>query len=146
MTTTNTSGLTSDIHPCLTYSDAAGAIDWLCSAFGFSLRFKVSGENGLVVHAELSLGNGVVMVSSPKPEMGRFAPGDANGPPATLSVTVEDPDAHHASAMAAGAKIVQSLRDEEYGARGYMAEDPEGHCWYFGNYRPGGFWDESPLI
>ena len=53
---------------------------------------------------------------------------------------VDDPDAHYARAKAAGAQILRELRDEEYGARGYMAKDPEGHIWYFGNYRPGAHW------
>jgi uncharacterized glyoxalase superfamily protein PhnB len=56
-----------------------------------------------------------------------------------LSLFVPDPDAHYATAMAAGASLVRPLRDEEYGARGYMVSDPEGHLWYFGNYRPGDY-------
>ncbi len=58
------------------------------------------------------------------------------------SVFVEDPDAHLAVSVAAGARIVRELRTEEYGARGYMVLDPEGHLWYFGNYRPGEYWNE----
>ena len=53
---------------------------------------------------------------------------------------VDDPDAHCARAKAAGAEITQPLRDEEYGSRGYMAKDLEGHQWYFGTYRPGAYW------
>ena len=59
----------------------------------------------------------------------------------TLSLFVEDPNTHYAQACAADAKITQELRDEEYGARGYMATDPGGHQWYFANYRPGAWWD-----
>ncbi len=58
-----------------------------------------------------------------------------------MCVYVEDPDAHFARASAAGAKILQELRDEEHGTRGYMAADPEGHIWYFANYRPGVYWE-----
>ena len=64
----------SDIHPSLTYDDAPAAIDWLCRAFGFTKRFVVPGPNGRVEHSELSLGTGVVMVSSPKPEDRRVSP------------------------------------------------------------------------
>ena len=53
----------------------------------------------------------------------------------------DDPDAHCAHAVAAGAKLMQPLRDEEHDARGYMVQDLEGHHWYFGDYRPGACWD-----
>jgi uncharacterized glyoxalase superfamily protein PhnB len=81
------------------------------------------------------------MVSSPKPDDNRVSPRSLTGSAQTLSVFVPDPDAHHERAVAAGAVILRPLRDEDYGARGYMARDPEGHEWYFGNYRPGARWE-----
>lgn len=132
----------SDIHPCLAYDDAPRAIEWLCRAFGFKSRLVVEGPGGTVVHSELSLGTGVVMVSSAKPEMSMVSPLKTQGKVTqALSVHVPDPDAHHQAAVAAGAKLVRPLQDEEYGARGYMVADIEGHHWYFGNYRPGAYWD-----
>lgn len=136
----------SDIHPCLTYDDAPAAIEWLCRAFGFRARLVVPGPDGTVLHSELSLGSGVVMVSSPKPEAGRFGPRGGKALAASISVCVPDPDAHCARARAAGAHIVRELRDEEYGARGYGVVDLEGHQWYFGDYRPGAYWDGSQPI
>ena len=131
----------SDIHPSLSYNDAAAAIDWLCRAFGFAKRLVIPGPDGRIEHSELSLGSGVIMVSSQKPESGRVGPRQLQGRAAhALSVYVSDPDAHLKQAVAAGARILRPLRDEEYGARGYMAEDLEGHQWYFGNYRPGAYW------
>ena len=130
-----------DIHPCLTYADANAAMDWLCRAFGFTKRLVVPGPDGTVQHSELSLGTGVVMVSSSRP--GRHPPGKAGGYTATLSVYVPDPDQHFAQAVASGATVTQPLRDEEYGARGYGVTDLEGHNWYFGNYRPGAYWEGS---
>ncbi len=132
----------SDIHPCLTYDDAPAAIEWLCRVFGFEKRLVVPGPDGTIRHSELRLGSGVVMVSSPQPEAGRFGPRSDRGAPSILSVCVPDPDAHHARAKAAGARIVRPLRDEDYGARGYGTEDLEGHQWYFADYRPGAHWDE----
>lgn len=131
----------SDIYPSLTYNDAVAAIDWLCRAFGFTRRFVVPGPGGRVEHSELSLGTGVIMISSPKPEDRRAAPGSLPGIAQALSVFVADPDAHYKIAVAAGARVVRELRTEEYGARGYMVLDPEGHLWYFGNYRPGEYWE-----
>lgn len=135
-----------DIHPCLTYADAPAAIDWLCRVFGFTRQLVVEGPDGAVVHAELSLGSGVVMVGSPKPERGWRAPRDVGGAPSLVSVCVPDPDAHLAVAVAGGARVIQSMRDEDYGARGYMAEDLEGHQWYFGTYRPGAYWEHPPGV
>lgn len=134
----------SDIQACLTYADAAAAIEWLSAAFGFTAQLVVAADDGAIIHSELSLGTGVVMVSSPKPEDGRHAPRAPGGAPATLSVYVPDPDAHHARAVAAGARVLRPLRNEAYDARGYMAEDPEGYRWYFGNYRPGAYWRSPP--
>jgi len=60
-----------------------------------------------------------------------------------ISVYVEDPDAHFARATAAGAEIMQELKDEDHGARGYLARDPEGNYWYFSNYQPGAYWSAN---
>jgi uncharacterized glyoxalase superfamily protein PhnB len=132
----------SDIHPCLTYDDAPAAIEWLCRAFGFQKRLVVPGPDGRVMHSELSLGTGVIMVSSPKPSDGRYGPRHPNGGASAISVCVPDPDAHHRVAVEAGATVTRPLRDEEYGARGYSVDDLEGHHWYFGDYRPGAHWQE----
>lgn len=134
----------SDIHPTLAYADATTAIAWLCRVFGFEERLVVPGAAGRVEHSELSFGTGVVMVGSSKQAFKRLAPGEPGGAPMLMSVYVDDPDAHHARAVAGGARVVQPLHTAEYGARGYMAEDLEGHLWYFGNYRPGEFWTSAP--
>jgi len=130
----------SNIYPSLTYDDAPAAIAWLCRAFGFTERLVVAGPAGSVVHSELSIGPGVIMVSSPKPDAGRLGPRSLAGLSQALCIRVDDPDDHCARAKAAGDRIVQEPRDEDYGSRGYMARDPEGHLWYFGTYRPGAHW------
>ena len=132
----------SDIYPSLTYNDALAAIEWLCQAFGFTKRFVVPGPDHRVEHSELSLGTGVVMICSPKPENGRHSPVGLAGVSQALSVFVEDPDTHFKEAVAAGARVVRELRTEDYGARGYEVLDPEGHVWYFGNYRAGEHWEQ----
>ena len=130
-----------NIYPSLTYADAPAAIAWLCRAFGFMQRLVVPGPDGTVIHSELSLGPGVIMVSSPKPDAGRVGPGSLSGASQGLCVRIDDPDGHCARAKKAGAAIVRDVQDEEYGSRGYMARDHEGHLWYFGTYRPGAYWD-----
>ncbi len=127
--------ITADLYPSLTYEDAPAAIEWLCRAFGFTRRLVVPGEDGTVLHSELSFGNGVIMVSSTRLKGDRACH--------SMSVFVADPDAHHAQAVPAGAEVVRPLTDEEYGARGYMVKDPEGNLWWFGNYRPGAHWTSA---
>ena len=129
-----------DVYPSLTYDNAPAAIDWLCRAFGFTRRLVVPGPNDRIEHSELTFGGAVIMVSSPKPEMGRISPRTLPGASQALSIRLDDPDAHYRMATAAGAAIMRELRDEEYGSRGYMARDLEGHVWYFGTYRPGAQW------
>lgn len=128
------------IYPSLVYDDAPAAIEWLCRAFGFEKRLIVTGPGGEIQHSELSLGEAVIMVSSPRPAWKWIGPRRLAGHSQSLSLFVPEPDAHYARAKQAGAVIMRELRDEEYGARGYMAQDLEGHQWYFGDYRPGGYW------
>jgi uncharacterized glyoxalase superfamily protein PhnB len=131
---------TSNIYPSLCYDDAPAAIEWLCKAFGFTKRLVVPGPNGTVLHSELSFGDGVIMIGSPRPERGRVSPRSLTGVSQGICIQVEDPDAHHARAVACGAAILEELKNEEYGSRGYMVKDIEGHHWYFGTYRPGRYW------
>lgn len=139
---TNPTGIASDtFYPALSYDDALAAIAWLERAFGFERRLVVPGPDGTVAHSELTYGSAVIMVSTSKPAKGRVSPRGTRVVPVALCVRVADPDAHHRRALGAGAEIIEPLRDEDYGSRGYMARDPEGHQWYFGTYRPGAHWE-----
>jgi uncharacterized glyoxalase superfamily protein PhnB len=135
----NISGPTRVI-PTLRYHDAAKAIDWLCSAFGFQKHLVVPGPDGTIAHAELTFGNGMIMVGSARnDDFGRLVrPPAAVGGLCTQSVYVVVPDAdtHHARAVAAGAQVVYPLKSEDYGGRGYGCVDLEGHLWSFGSYDP----------
>lgn len=130
-----------NLFPTLSYDDAHAALDFLERAYGFQRRFLVPDESGGIRHSELSFGDGVIMVSSSRPAEGRVSPKSGGAQSGGLCVYVADPDAHHARAVAAGARVVRELRTEEYGARGYMTSDPEGHVWFFSDYRPGEYWD-----
>jgi uncharacterized glyoxalase superfamily protein PhnB len=130
----------STVIPAMRYRDANGAIEWLCKAFGFEKHLVVPGENGTVAHAQLSFGNGMIMLGSARDdEFGRrVKPPRETGGIGTQSayVIVEDADAHYARAKAAGAEIVMEVEDQDYGGRLYSCLDPEGHLWSFGTYDP----------
>lgn len=125
------------------YDDPRAAIDWLCRAFGFEVRVKVEGEGGQIVHSELTLGDGLIMVGAAGGKSGRKVPVPAKSPRSlggsvtqALFAYVDDADAHCARARQAGAKILEEPETTDYGAeywsdRTYRAEDLEGHQWWF---------------
>ncbi|HEY7256924.1 MAG TPA: VOC family protein [Solirubrobacterales bacterium] len=128
---------TQTLFPVIRYRDPDAAIEWLGRAFGLTERVVHRDDSGNVMHAELELGDGTVMIGHADPSgwMG-------GGPPQPLASTVslyaviEDPDAHHDRAVAAGATVVRELTDQSYGSREYSARDLEGNLWSFGTYRP----------
>jgi len=126
------------ISSALFYQDPAAAIDWLCKAYGFEVRLKVEGEGGTIEHSELTLGDGLIMVSgqSPRAPYGKSPKAIGGANTQTLFAYVEDVEKHCARARAAGAKIVTELKTSDYGVeywsdRSYGAEDLEGHQWWF---------------
>jgi uncharacterized glyoxalase superfamily protein PhnB len=128
------------VIPCLRYRDAPAALEWLCSVFGFEKHLVVPGEGGVIHHAQLSFGNGMIMLGSVMPtEFARFMKQpDEIGGASTQSVyaVVADADAVYARVKGAGAEILLDIKDEDYGGRGFTCRDPEGHLWSFGTYDP----------
>jgi uncharacterized glyoxalase superfamily protein PhnB len=128
------------VIPCLAYRDANAAIDWLCRVIGFEKHLVVPGPDGTVAHAELRLGDGMIMLGTVSDShYGRLIKQpDQIGGAETQSpyVIVPDADAVHARATAAGAEIVIAIKDESYGGRGFAFRDPEGRLWNVGTYDP----------
>jgi len=123
------------------YDDPRAAIDWLCRAFGFEVRLKIEGDQGAIVHSELTFGDGLVMVGAasghePWQKLHRSPRSIDGGVTQALALHIDDVDAHHARAVQAGATIVREPRTDDYGDdywsdRTYGALDPEGHLWWF---------------
>ena len=113
-----------NIFPATRFADPDAALEWLCQAFGFTQRAVHRDEEGVVRHAEMSLGAATIMF------------GHGNPRSHSIYVAVEDADAHYARARAAGAEITRELQDTPYGSREYSARDLEGNTWSFGTYRP----------
>jgi len=130
----------STVIPGHRYRNAPAAIDWLCQVFGFERHAVYANPDGTIAHAELTLGNGMVMLGSQKDdEYGRSfkSPVELGGiETRSVYIVVPDADAVHARAVAAGAAIVRPLQDTPYGSREFGVKDPEGHSWSVGTYDP----------
>jgi uncharacterized glyoxalase superfamily protein PhnB len=126
-----------NIFPALRYHDADAAIAWLKDVFGFQEKAVHRGEDGVVHHAELKLGAGLIMLGQHREDAwaGRSEP-DAEASPTGIYVVVENIDAHHANAVAKGADVFRDLVDQDYGSREYSVRDLDGNRWSFGTYDP----------
>ncbi len=125
----------------MNYKNANAAVDFLKKAFGFNEHFVYRDENNNVHHAELSLGNAMVMLGPQRPEsdFGKMTatPVEVNGlNTQTVYIIIDEIDAHYKNAKANGAEIIMDIKDEDYGGRGYSCKDPEGYIWSFGSYNP----------
>ena len=128
------------IMPCLRYRNAPAAIEWLCGTLGFEASLVVRNEDGTVAHAQLTFGNGMIMLGSAvDTEYGRLLQQPADtGMRVTQGayLVVNDADKVHARVLDAGGEVVLPLQDEDYGGRGFTCRDPEGHVWSIGTYDP----------
>ncbi len=122
-----------NIFPAMHYRDPETALEWLKHAFGFEEKAVYRSDDGRIQHAELRLGDGLVMFGGLPSDM---ALSSGRQPPVTIYAVVSDPDGHYERARAGGAEIVRELADQPYGSREYSARDPEGNLWSFGTYDP----------
>jgi PhnB protein len=117
------------VTPYLCVDGAAAAIAFYGEVLGATERMRMAGPDGKVGHAEIQIGDGVVMLSDPYPEMGVKSPKDLGGTPVTISVYVEDVDGVFEQALKSGATALQDVEDKFYGDRSGQFEDPFGHRW-----------------
>jgi uncharacterized glyoxalase superfamily protein PhnB len=126
--------------PTLRYRDVPAAIAWLCRAFGFEKHLVVAGEDGAVRYAQLTFGEGMIMVVPVEDtafDQLMKQPEEAGGAETQICyLYVEDAGVHHIRAKAAGAEIVLDIEGEGSNGRGYSCRDLEGHIWNFGTYDP----------
>jgi PhnB protein len=116
------------VTPYLSIDGAAKAIEFYRDIFGATDRGVMQGPDGKVAHAELEIGNSMVMLSDSFPG-GTPTPTELGGSPVFLMVYVPDVDAVFAKAIAAGAKELAPVTDQFYGDRSGQFEDPFGHRW-----------------
>ena len=117
------------VTPYLFVDDAQAAIDFYSSVLGATERMRMPGPDGRIGHAELQLGESLLMLADEFPEMGGRSPKTVGGSPVVVSVYVEDVDAVFERAVQAGAKVVRPVETQFYGDRAGQFEDPFGHQW-----------------
>ena len=117
------------VTPYLCVDGAAAAITFYREVLGAGERMRMTEPDGRIGHAELQLGDSVIMLSDEYPEMGVRSPRTVGGTPVTLSVYVDDVDRVFERALAAGAKALRPVENQFYGDRSGQFEDPYGHHW-----------------
>ena len=118
------------VTPYLIVDGAAAAIDFYTSVLGATERMRMGGPEGKVGHAELEIGDSVIMLADEHPEMDAIGPKTVGGTPVSLHVYVEDADAVFGRAIEAGAEALRPVEDKFYGDRSGGFEDPFGHHWH----------------
>jgi uncharacterized glyoxalase superfamily protein PhnB len=131
----------STVIPGLRYRNALAMIEWLCRAFGFEKQAVFAGADGVVMHSQLTFGNGMIMVGSvnngtPSSKLLKQPDEIGGAETQTPYLVVSDIDAIYASARAAGARMVIDLEEKDHGGRAFSCSDPEGHVWYVGTFDP----------
>ena len=116
------------VTPYLIVKGAADALDFYQKAFGAEERMRMENK-GMIMHAEVKIGDSVVMVADEFPDMGYVAPQTAGGTPVSLMIYVKDVDKVFDRAIAAGAKEKRPVNNEFYGDRVGTVVDPYGHVW-----------------
>jgi uncharacterized glyoxalase superfamily protein PhnB len=126
------------VCPFLGYKDVPAAMAWLSAAFGFRQGAVIPSSGKSIVHAEMHVGDGVIILETAPQITTSLAP--AWEAPGThgIYVYVEDVDTQFRRAQAAGAKIVRTIEETIWknGTRSFRVLDPEGYQWCFGDYKP----------
>jgi PhnB protein len=117
------------VIPYLIVDGGTAAIDFYSSVLGATERMRMPAPDGKIGHAELELGDSLIMLADEFPDMDARGPRTMGGTPVSLLVYVDDADAAFDRAIQAGAKSLQPVEDKFYGDRSGRFEDPFGHRW-----------------
>jgi PhnB protein len=117
------------VTPYLYIDGASSAIDFYCSVLGASERMRMPGPDGKIGHAELEIGDSVIMLADANPDIDVRSPKSIGGTPIALHVYVDNVDSVFGQAIEAGAKQLRPVENQFYGDRSGQFEDPFGHRW-----------------
>jgi uncharacterized glyoxalase superfamily protein PhnB len=129
----------STVIPGLYYRNAKLMIEWLCDTFGFERQLVVPGPEDIVMHSQLTFGNGMIMIGSsgsgsPNAALTGFSEESVRNE--MLSLLVSDCTEIYAKAKSAGAIILSELEKKDFGGEAFTCRDPEGHIWNFSTHDP----------
>jgi len=120
------------VSPYLAVDDAEKAIEYYTKAFGAKETVRMDGPDGRIGHAELKIGDSLVMLSDPFPQASTTPPKELGGTSSSIFMYVEDVDAVVQKAVDAGATVTMEVEDQFWGARYGAVRDPFGHQWSLG--------------
>ncbi len=123
------------ITPALIVKDGNAAIEFYKNGFGAEERNRMKSPDGRIGHAELKIGDSIVMLTDEFPEMKCLSPKSIGGSPVSMYVYVEDVDAVFSRAVSAGAKVLDPVNDQFWGDRHGRIEDPFGHLWSIATHK-----------
>lgn len=123
------------VSPYLTVKNGAKALEFYKKAFGATETSRLMMPDGRLGHAEIRLGDSLIMLSDEFPEHGGTSPERLGGSPVSVHLYVEDVDAFFTRALAAGAKQRKPVMDQFYGDRSGQLEDPFGHLWWVATHK-----------
>ncbi len=121
--------------PYLVVNGAAAAIEFYKKAFGAAELMRLNGPGEKIGHAEVKIGEAIIMLADEYPDWGFLGPKSLGGTPVSIMIYVEDVDKVFDQAVAAGAKAVKPVKDEFYGDRTGRLEDPFGHAWHISTHK-----------
>ena len=120
--------------PYLIIKGAAKSLEFYTKAFGATEIMRVPAPEGKVGHAEIKIGNAIIMLADEFSEMNHRSPQSLGGTPVSIMIYVKDVDSFVSRATAAGAKVLQAVENKFYGDRSGTLEDPFGHHWHFSTH------------
>ncbi len=123
------------VTPYMVIRDAAKAIDFYKKAFGAVEKFRMAGPDGKIGHAEIQIGDSMIMISDENPQWGTKSPQTLGGTPVGIFLYVPDVDATFKQAISAGAKEVMAVTDQFWGDRYGKVADPFGHAWNLATHK-----------
>jgi len=122
------------VTPYLIIAGAAKAIEFYKKAFGATELLRLEGPGGSIGHAEIKIGDSIIMLADEHPQMGYRGPPALGGTPVSIMLYVPNVDAQFAQAIAAGGKVTRPVVDQFYGDRSGTLTDPFGHVWTIGTH------------
>lgn len=118
----------------LVVQDCASAIDFYRRAFGAAEQYRLTGPGGKIGHAEIKIGESVIMLADEHPDFGALSPRSVGGSPVKLHLAVDDADAAMARAVDAGGTQLRAVQDQFYGERTGLVADPYGYSWFLAQH------------